>query len=97
MQRHLRCINNVYFTLALEIDIFLHPPTIFSDIQNISHAFNTIEYPADISEAHLMRFLEAQLRDAAIKSWRTSLNENTFCKTYFLYESNYGVENTLPT
>ena len=42
-----------------------------------------------------MIFLKAQLRDAAIQSWRTSVNENTLCKTYFLYKSNYGIEKYL--
>ena len=60
------------------------------------------EYPAEISESHLMRFLKAQLRDAALQTWRTSLNENTLCKTYVLYKSNFGIkipyqlETTLP-
>ena len=53
------------------------------------------EYPAEISESHLMRFLKGQLRDAALQTWRTSLNENTLCKTYVLYKSNFGIEKYL--
>ena len=50
------------------------------------------ENPAEKSEPHLTRFLKAQLRDAVIQSWRTSLNENTLCETYFLYKSNYDIK-----
>ena len=53
------------------------------------------EYPAEISESHLMRFLKAQLRDAALQTWRTSLNEDTLCKTHVLYKSNFGIEKYL--
>ena len=52
-------------------------------------------YPEEIPEEHLMRFVKAQLRDVAIQSWRTSLRENTLCRTYSLYKFNYGIEQYL--